>query len=399
LSSQSKSNILIRKLVLMILKRIGVDFVSRVVSVREFKNIKKLQGVISVKKLPVNPCRYSAKNAAGTNYHPHLADLTSHVSPCGIRFELSHGQVFGPTPAVCDKENQLILEASCDWGKSPSELGIVKRFWFPTATQLPGKTLLASCLGSETYFHWMTDAMPMLLWEKEKNLLNDYDHFLVHPMFKKFHQESMKYLGISSKKIKFLNKHKRYACETLVLHTRHHVSGRIPKNTIRKIKTFLDPAEPCPQKPVKRIAVLRTGNASRKIENANEIISKLEKNSFKLYQPDHYSIKEQVNIFKKANIVVANHGSALTNIIFCRRGTQVVELFPSNYVNPCYRHIALQTGLKHFPLLDSKAGSSPITRLDKASSDIHIAPDRLNMLLEHILRKRRNKKNKADLSY
>ena len=46
------------------------------------------------------------------------------------------------------------------------------------------------------------------------------------------------------------------------------------------------------------------------------------------------SVAEQVELFVYADVVVAPHGAGLTNLLFCREGTRIVEIFPPTYINP-----------------------------------------------------------------
>lgn len=45
------------------------------------------------------------------------------------------------------------------------------------------------------------------------------------------------------------------------------------------------------------------------------------------------------------------HGAGLTNILFCRPGTLVVETFPANFVKSPYRRLAHRLGLNHVPVI------------------------------------------------
>lgn len=54
---------------------------------------------------------------------------------------------------------------------------------------------------------------------------------------------------------------------------------------------------------------------------------------------------EQVRQFARAKVVIGNHGAALSNLMFCPAGTQVLELRP--IVFPCYSNLAKRLGLKY----------------------------------------------------
>ena len=44
------------------------------------------------------------------------------------------------------------------------------------------------------------------------------------------------------------------------------------------------------------------------------------------------SVAEQAELFSSAEVIIAAHGAALTNITFCQPGTRILEIFPPNYI-------------------------------------------------------------------
>jgi len=55
------------------------------------------------------------------------------------------------------------------------------------------------------------------------------------------------------------------------------------------------------------------------------------------------SVRDQARLFNSAKIVVANHGAACSNVMFCAPGTHFVELPEVLY--PCYSNLAERAGL------------------------------------------------------
>ena len=52
------------------------------------------------------------------------------------------------------------------------------------------------------------------------------------------------------------------------------------------------------------------------------------------------SLADQVRLFSGADVIVAPHGAELTNLGFCRPGTQIIELLMDAYCNWCFRNLA-----------------------------------------------------------
>ena len=79
----------------------------------------------------------------------------------------------------------------------------------------------------------------------------------------------------------------------------------------------------------KKIYIRREEANYRKIINEADLIDKLRKKGFEVINPHHFEILEQMKIFSNAELIISPHGSNLSNIIFCKKGTKVVEISPS----------------------------------------------------------------------
>ncbi len=81
----------------------------------------------------------------------------------------------------------------------------------------------------------------------------------------------------------------------------------------------------------KRIYVGRGKVSYRKVINERLLTALLAVNDFEIISMDGLTLKEQALLFYNADYIIAPHGSALTNIMFCRPGTKLLELFPYQY--------------------------------------------------------------------
>ena len=78
----------------------------------------------------------------------------------------------------------------------------------------------------------------------------------------------------------------------------------------------------------KKIYVTREDSTYRKIINEADIIPILRSKGYKVINPQLYEIDEQIKIFSNADKIIAPHGSNLSNIIFCKPGTEIDEIGP-----------------------------------------------------------------------
>ncbi|MET3663657.1 glycosyltransferase 61 family protein [Caulobacter sp. 1776] len=95
----------------------------------------------------------------------------------------------------------------------------------------------------------------------------------------------------------------------------------------------------------KRIYVSRLGSLKRVLVNEAELEAALEARGFMIVRPEAWSIRDQIALFNRADVVVAPAGAAMANILFCKPGTKVFEIQPSNFIGVWVRNIALLVGV------------------------------------------------------
>jgi len=103
-------------------------------------------------------------------------------------------------------------------------------------------------------------------------------------------------------------------------------SGHIPKwaceflrnSFLEKIKTDNN---------YDNIYISRQKAISRNVINEGKIINFLSNYGFKKIILEDLTFKKQVEIFNSAKVIIAPHGAGLTNLVFCKEKTKVVELF------------------------------------------------------------------------
>jgi capsular polysaccharide biosynthesis protein len=77
----------------------------------------------------------------------------------------------------------------------------------------------------------------------------------------------------------------------------------------------------------------RSDSKMRRVLNETDLVPQLEKLGFRILTASSMSIPEQIDAFRRARVVVGVHGAGLTNILFCRPGTKLVEIFPEGGVH------------------------------------------------------------------
>ncbi len=108
---------------------------------------------------------------------------------------------------------------------------------------------------------------------------------------------------------------------------------------------------PAPGEPDQLLFVSRGSARLRRLNHEGEIVAALMAYGFDFFVPKANDHKSQIAAFRSARVIVAVHGEALTNLLFCRPGTLVIELFPLNYIKSDYCWLALRLGLRYRPVL------------------------------------------------
>ena len=135
----------------------------------------------------------------------------------------------------------------------------------------------------------------------------------------------------------------------------HFIDSDFPQflsinDSIKILKKFVNPKTGVEIS--KKIYVTREDSNYRKILNEGDVVTLLRENGYRIINPQLYEIGEQIEIFSNADKIIAPHGSNLTNIIFCKPGTEIFEITPSFRDNEKifedrYSNLSLFNNLKH----------------------------------------------------
>ena len=314
--------------------------------------------------------------------HPHLCASSLEYPETGVA-ELSGATVYGPTVGVVDKENHLIPEVSIQWG-TPQELHwTLRRLILPRREMLRGRTLLLASTGGETYFHWMTDVLPRIkLILRAGYQLAQFDHILVTGIKKPFQKETLVAAGIPLNRCRILGpKARGYYCENLTLPSLPSTPGVVPHSTVDYLKELF-PVERSSAK--RKIFVGRADAKHRILQHESEIRRQLALQGYEAYECEGASVAEQARLFHSAETIVAAHGAALTNLVFCEPGTTVLELFSPKYVNPCYRDTCIAANLRYAAVIGDGKDWEVVMEHDQPTAPISTSAEKTLEVLAQI---------------
>jgi capsular polysaccharide biosynthesis protein len=128
------------------------------------------------------------------------------------------------------------------------------------------------------------------------------------------------------------------------------------------------------------IYISRNLGNKRIVVNEDSFIDDLTAAGIDIVHCEKHSIRQNASIFRKANIVVAPHGAGLSNIVFCRPGTTIVELFSSHWSDEFWK-LSVACGLNYIPVQVSLEDGSmaDVASLDYASSYLKLNSDNMRV--------------------
>jgi hypothetical protein len=105
--------------------------------------------------------------------------------------------------------------------------------------------------------------------------------------------------------------------------------------------------------------ISRNEATMRCLMNEDEIVPGLKDLGFHVMRPATVSLAQQIAAFRDAKVVVAVHGAGLTNIIFCRPGTTLVEIFPEGGVHgSAFLRISSRLGFNYYYVVGKKVANA-----------------------------------------
>jgi len=198
------------------------------------------------------------------------------------------------------------------------------------------------------YYHWFNDVLSTL--HETLELMPRDTLFLLPRGYQKtygcdFYGKSLEALGIDRGRILEFVGSESWILENLwwqppAVHPDDQTPGAL--HWMGQRISELIPVEEA-EKP-QRIYVSRRKPSARVISNELEFVAKLERMGFRICLLEEMPFEEQVRLFRNAEVVVAPHGAGLTNLIFSKPGTSVVEILAKGNERRCYWTLCEELG-------------------------------------------------------
>lgn len=253
---------------------------------------------------------------------------------------IQRGRVFSNWGVVVAPDNCLLHDLnSGTLAGAPDAAEKAKYFGkLPPIKKVEGSVgVLASLHAKRNYFHWMIEILPKLGEFREAGL--EPDRFFAH-FSHSYHRDFLSLLGITPERIIPAERYSHIEAEHLIAPERL-IGPMHPRSadTLYNAMAGQDWSEI--ENPIrKRIYVSRDKCGARKVVNETELLRKLKPLGIQRFVLEDMPLKEQIQLFQQADLVIGPHGAGLANIVFSKPSTRLVEFGTPMRPNPSMYHIA-----------------------------------------------------------
>jgi capsular polysaccharide biosynthesis protein len=259
--------------------------------------------------------------------------------------EIPGGVVFGRRGHYGPDPEHVLVDACALWADdAPRALAEAERARAFGLVDLDGVTMSLWANGGN-YAHCLLQSIPRLAllerafgWDADRFLLVDGTPA---PML-----EAIAHVGVPADRIMLVPRvdAPAYRCTTLRAATSPLTDEfGVPWVADFLASVFLPTARPSTPP---RLYV-RRGVARRRVLNEEHVLAALEPGGFTVVELGGRPVSEQATLFANAEVVVASHGAALANLVFCRPGTKVIELLGPNTATPAFAELAWRRTLDY----------------------------------------------------
>lgn len=272
--------------------------------------------------------------------HDEFSSVRWTANAAASLFYLQDCRLLGSEGAVISPDNKVFAEFTLPPANRWPDHACFKRRRIPAVTPLKGWYATLVWPESAFFFHWMMEALPRMA------VLGEYaellDGLFVPGPLKEFHKESLRLLGFGADKLIALDVHSHFQPEHLFVP--HAFAMYNPPRWMRAWynSAYLPRAVAAAitVQPVRRMYISRSDAPGRQVENEKEVLRELGVFGFEPVRLSELSMAAQARLFHEAEAIVAPHGAGLSNLVFCRPGTLVVEVLPPKWMAPCFMALA-----------------------------------------------------------
>ncbi len=245
---------------------------------------------------------------------------------------------------------------------------------------LPGIFFCGFVGAWRNYAHWLTECLPrVVMFQALRARMPELHLVLPRLQAGSAQDESLELLGIGSEQIVWLGDGEALAGEVW---TTTGIDPWAVPDICREAAQALVAA--CgPPAGAERIYI-RRGTDTRRMLNLPMLLPMLQHHGVQVVTMQDLTLAEQVRTMQAARVVIGENGAALANIMFCRPGARVLELFNEAWANPAHWTLASLCGLD-YGYIEGRHVPSALAPMPSHNADYVITPEQLETGLRAVL--------------
>lgn len=300
--------------------------------------------------------------------------------------EVCDGRLVGDFAATVTPGGRLQADVSPYFGRPWREHPIFLARRLPALQKIDGTLLSLSSPGSSAnYYHSLMDVLPR--WGLFQRAFPGVDpEAIVVGHASRWDKELQAMVGIDRHRLIAPPRRGGFQADRLAVPALGNRGALAPTWITQWLRdNLMSPDSP---RHGRRIYVTR-GNQpnSRRVVHEAELLQGLEKRGFESFDPGAHSVREQIDTFSAADVVVAPHGAGLVNLNFAPAGVRVLELFAPRYLNPAYWAITtnIEGSVYRYLVDDGGDPGRPEARMLGVQNDIGLSAERVLRAVDALL--------------
>ena len=211
----------------------------------------------------------------------------------------------------------------------------------PAPRKVAGTFLLAGAEFHNHYAHLFCDVLPRLKLFEEAGVAGKFPSLLPPPSHG-FAAEAWQTLGLDGAGAQTFDD-KCWQVDGLYFVTTYKKFCSWTPEAADWVRAKFCP-EVMNQPPGKKVVYISRRDGPRAILNEDEIVRALEPYNVTVVQAERMTLREQIDLFADAGMIIGPHGAGIQNALWAPRGCRVLELVNARYFSGVYWTLAESLG-------------------------------------------------------
>lgn len=214
--------------------------------------------------------------------------------------------------------------------------------------------LIAASSGYDNYYHWTMETIGALLMHRATTSESSTPAVLPK-LTASWQRQAIDLFDLVMPLIEVDREEAAVFDQAILTNLTSRIYGLCPHPEVVRRFREESPLATMPASHGKLIYVARLDAGGRRpMTNETELCDVLGRHGFEIIIPGAMSVRAQATAFAHAALIVAPHGAALTNLLYCddgNRGPSVVELQQEAYLSPAYAKLSQAKRLDYMAIV------------------------------------------------